>query len=430
MDETTKNSKKKSFFSGFYKLSSKKRLEKVQDFTQNLTEDDIALLQKTGPISLERVNTMIENAVGILPVPLGFGVNFLINNKEYVIPMAVEEPSVIAAACSAAKLTLPTGGFQTNSTDPIMIGQIQLLDVISPHKAASIIMNHKEEILDIANANHPSLIDHGGGAQDIRTKVIDTRVGEMLICEIFANCSDAMGANTMSAMAEETAPFIEQLVNGRALLRILSNLADKRLATAKCVVSKEALGGEAIIDNIVAAAAFAESDPYRAVTHNKGIMNGISSLALATANDTRAIEAAAHAYAARSGKYSSLSSWTKNNNGNLVGELELPLAFGIIGGATVSNPVAQISLKILGIKKATELAEIAAAVGLAQNLGALRALCTTGIIKGHMKLHAKNIAISAGAKGTEIKKISQQMLQEENISFSYAKKLLANLRLE
>ncbi len=415
-------------FSGFYKLTSLERLKKIQALNSEITDADIETLMKTGSLKLETINGMIENAVGAISVPLGLGVNFLINNKVYVVPMAVEEPSVIAAACNAAKLTLDTGGFTATTTDQIMISQIQVLDLSDPQKAKHLVEENKKQILEIANRTGKTLNKLGGGAKNLRTRVISTRVGKMLIVELLVDCLDAMGANVVSAMAELAAPYIEELTRGRVLLRILSNLSDLRLARASCVVSKEKLGGEKVVDNIVAAAAFAEADPYRAATHNKGIMNGVSSVILATANDTRAIEAGAHAYAAKDGSYTSLTKWVKNENGDLEGSIELPLAVGIIGGATKTNPVAQIALKILRVKSAAELAQVAAVVGLAQNLGAIRALATTGIIKGHMKLHAKNIAISAGAIGEAIELIAQKMIDENNVRFSRAKELLASLK--
>jgi len=371
---------------------------------------------------------MIENAVGIIPIPIGLAVNFIINNKIYIIPMAIEEPSVIAAVCNSAKLTLSTGGFKTSSTDQIMIGQIQLLNIPNLKKAIKAIQDNKEKILEIANLTSETLPKLGGCAKDVRVRVIDSRIGKMVICELLIDCLDAMGANAINSMAETVAPFIEEITGGRALLKILSNLADLRLARASCIISKESIGGEEIVDNIIAAAAFAESDPYRAATHNKGIMNGISAVMLATANDTRAIEAGAHAYAVKNGQYSSLTKWEKNKDGHLQGLIELPMAVGIVGGATKTNPIAQIALKILGIKTAAELAQIAAAVGLAQNFGALRALATTGIIKGHMKLHSRNIAISAGAKGELIDKIADIMVEENNVKYSRAKELIEKLQ--
>ncbi|MGC9781678.1 MAG: hydroxymethylglutaryl-CoA reductase, degradative [Candidatus Heimdallarchaeota archaeon] len=415
-------------FSGFYKLTSLERLRIIQEYIPDLTEAEIELFSKSGPLDMDTVNRMVENAVGIMPIPIGLAVNFLINNKIYSIPMAIEEPSVIAAACNSAKLTLSTGGFTASTTEQIMIGQIQILDLSEPEKAVKILLKNKAKIIDIANTCDKTLVDLGGGARDVQAKIIDTRVGKMVICEILVDCLDAMGANAVNSMTEVLAPLIEDLTGGKVLLRILSNLADKRLAYAKCVIPKEKLGGEHIVDNIVAAAAFAESDPYRAATHNKGVMNGISAVILATANDTRAIEAGAHAYAVKDGHYGSLTKWIKNNNGDLEGSIEVPMAVGIVGGATRTNPIAQLALKILRVESASELAQVAAVVGLAQNLGAIRALATTGIIKGHMKLHSKNLAISAGAKGELIDKIAGKMIEEDNVKFSRAKELIEEMQ--
>lgn len=415
---------KMKLFSGFYKLTSEERLKKIQTLNPKITEDDINLLLQTGSLDLAIVNRMVENAVGVISVPFGLGVNFVINGKIYAVPMAVEEPSVIAAASSAAKLTLETGGFQTTATEQIMMSQIQLLDIVDYNKAIELIQENKAEILKIANSNHATLLSRGGGVREVTARLLDTRVGKMIICELFVDCCDAMGANTVSAMAEEVAPFLEEITGGRPLLRILSNLSDQRMTTASCKIPKEKLGGEEIVDNIVAASAFAEADPYRAATHNKGIMNGVSSVILATANDTRAIEAGAHAYAGLNGHYGSLTKWEKDENGDLVGTINMPIAVGIVGGATKTNPIAQIALKIMDIQSAQELAQVAAAVGLAQNLGALRALSTSGIIKGHMRLHSKNVAISAGATGDLIEKISQKMIEEDNVKFTRAKELL------
>ncbi|NHJ03675.1 MAG: hydroxymethylglutaryl-CoA reductase, degradative [Candidatus Heimdallarchaeota archaeon] len=427
MNEKLSEEEKLSLFKGFYKLTSLERLKKIQSIVPDLKDTEIDLLLKTSSLELETVNRMIENAVGVIPIPFGLGVNFLINSKVYAVPMAIEEPSVIAAASSAAKMTLQTGGFKTSTTEQIMISQIQILDLEEPEVANSLIIENKKKIIEIANTNHPTLISRGGGAIDVRSRIIDTRIGKMVICELLIDCQDAMGANVVSAMAEEVTPFIEDLTKGRILLRILSNFSDLRLARASCVISKESLGGEEFVDNIVAASAFAEADTYRAATHNKGIMNGISAVILATANDTRAIEAGAHAYACKEGYYGSLTKWIKNKEGDLEGSIEVPLAVGIVGGATKTNPIAQIALKIMDIKSAKELAQVAAAVGLAQNFGALRALTTTGIIKGHMQLHSKNVAISAGAKGDLIEIIAERMIKEENVTFSRAKELVKEL---
>jgi len=410
-------------FSGFYKLTSLERLKKVQQLIPELTNDDIQTILDTGSLDLETINRMIENGVGMIPIPLGLAVNFLINEKIYAIPMAIEEPSVIAAACNSAKLTLDSGGFKASTTEQIMIGQIQIINIPNIDSAIQQIENNKNEILEMANRCDRMLIELGGGARDLRVKKIESRVGKMLICELLVDCLDAMGANAVNSMAEFVAPFIEEITGGKVLLRILSNLADLRLARSSCVILKEKIGEE-VVDNIVAASAFAEADPYRAATHNKGVMNGISAVISATANDTRAIEAGAHAYAVKNGHYGSLTSWTKNENGDLVGSIEVPMAVGIVGGATKTNPIAKIALKILNIKSAAELAQVAATVGLAQNLGALRALATSGIIKGHMKLHSKNVATAVGAIGDQIDEIASRMIEENNINFTRAKELL------
>lgn len=416
-------------FSGFYKLTSLDRLKKAQQLIPELTDEDIQILLNTGSIDIETINRMIENGIGVLPVPIGLAVNFLINGKIYAIPLAIEEPSVIAAACNSAKLTLDSGGFKATTTEQIMIGQIQILDIPDIDLAIKKIENNKNKILEMANRCDRLLIELGGGARDLRVKKLETRVGKMLVCELLIDCLDAMGANAVNSMAEFVAPFIEEITGGKVLLRILSNLADLRLARSSCIIPKEKIGEE-IVDKIVAAAAFAEADPYRAATHNKGVMNGISAVVLATANDTRAIEAGAHAYAVKNGQYGSLTNWTKNENGDLVGSIEVPMAVGIVGGATKTNPVAKIALKILRIESAAELAQVAATAGLAQNLGALRALVTSGIIKGHMKLHSKNVATSVGAIGDQIDKIAQRMIEENKINFTRAKELLNELHKE
>ena len=347
---------------------------------------------KNGKLPLPTAQRMIENVVGVLPIPLGIAVNFLINGKDYFIPMAIEEPSVVAAASHAAKLARPSGGFQASSTDPIMIGQIQLVKSRSPRDAEKQILASKKEILNIANQQDPMLISKGGGAKDLRVRILPSLTGTMVIAELMVDCRDAMGANVVNTMAESVAPLLEKLSEGRANLRIISNLADRRVARASVGISKEALGGEAVVDGIVDAYAFAAADPYRCATHNKGVMNGVTAVCLATGNDTRAIEAGAHAYASRTGHYSPLTRWNKNDNGDLEGFIEIPAAVGIIGGITAVHPTAKICLKILGVKSAKELGEVLASVGLAQNLAALRALVAEGIQRGHMSLHARNIA--------------------------------------
>ncbi len=414
---------KSSLVSGFYKLSPKKRLEFVKKFA-NLSDEECDLLQNSGSLSLDLADRMIENVVGAIPIPFGIAVNFQINKRDYLIPMAIEEPSVVAAASYAAKMVRDGGGFYTSSTLPIMIGQIQAVGIKDPYAARMRVIQAKEEILKKANDQDPVLISAGGGAKDLDAKIIHTTQGPMLITELHVDCRDAMGANAVNTMAEAVAPTIERITGGRVYLRIISNLATKRLARALCIVPKEAIGGEEVVDGIVNASAFAAADPYRAATHNKGILNGIIAVIIATCNDHRAIEAGAHAYAARNGQYTTLSTWEKNTNGDLVGSIELPMAVGLIGGAVRTHPIAKISIKILGVKTANEFEEVLAAVGLAQNLGALRALAHEGIQRGHMSLHARNIAVAAGATGELIDLVAEKMVEERKIRMDRAKELI------
>ncbi|UCC28270.1 MAG: hydroxymethylglutaryl-CoA reductase, degradative [Candidatus Bathyarchaeota archaeon] len=414
---------KSALISGFYKLSPKERLTLVKEFA-GLSDEECALLRKTGSLHLDLADRMIENVVGAMPIPLGIGVNFQINKRDYLIPMAIEEPSVVAAASYAAKMVRQGGGFHTSSTPPIMIGQIQAVDIKDPHAARMQIIQAKQALLKKANDQDPVLVSVGGGAKDLDARVIHTAQGPMLITELHVDCRDAMGANAVNTMAEAVAPTIERLTGGRVYLRIISNLAIKRLARAWCLVPKKAVGGEEVVDGIVNAYAFAASDPYRAATHNKGILNGTIAVVIATCNDHRAIEAGAHAYAARTGRYTTLSTWEKNKNGDLVGSVELPMAVGLIGGAVRTHPIAKIAVKILGVKTANEFAEVLAAVGLAQNLGALRALAHEGIQRGHMSLHARNIAVAAGATGKLIDLVAEKMVEERTIRMDKAKELI------
>lgn len=417
---------KSSSISGFYKLNPKDRLALVKEFA-GLSDEECALLQNTGALPLDVADRMIENVVGAIPIPLGIGVNFLINNRDYLIPMAIEEPSVVAAASYAAKMVRDGGGFHTSSTPPIMIGQIQVVGIADAEAAKLRVLEAKTEILQKANEQDPMLASVGGGAKDLDAKIIQTSQGTMLIVHLHVDCRDAMGGNAVNTMAEAVAPLIEQITGGRVYLRIISNLATKRLAKAWCTVPKESLGGEEVVDGIVNASAFAAADPYRAATHNKGALNGIIAVVLATGNDHRAIEAGAHAYAALKGQYTSLSVWTKNAAGDLVGSIELPMAVGLIGGAVRTHPTAKIAVKILGVKTANEFAEVLAAVGLAQNLGALRALASEGIQRGHMSLHARNIAVAAGATGKLIDLVAERMVKERKIRMDRAKELIAEL---
>ena len=420
-------SEKTSRIQGFYKLPLEERLKIVAEFAE-LTEDEIALLKKVGNLELPIAERMIENVVGTMAYPFAIAVNFLINGKDKLIPMVIEEPSVVAAASNAAKWARAKGGILTSSTGPTMIGQIQLTNVRDPWNVKLKILEHKSELIRIANEQDPTLVSLGGGAKDIEVRVIDTPRGPMVITHIIVDVRDAMGANAVNTMAEAIAPYIEDISGGRVLLRIISNLADRRLVRARTIIDKNEIGGEDVVDRIVDAWAFSSADPYRAATHNKGIMNGIIAVALATAQDHRAIEAGAHAYASRSGKYSPLTVWEKNSEGDLVGSLEMPMAVGLVGGAVKTHPIARIALKILGVKTADELGEIMGAVGLIQNLAALKALATEGIQRGHMKLHARNIAIMAGATPDIVDLAVEKMVQEGKVRFDRAKEIVEELK--
>ncbi len=416
---------------GFYRLSVDERLQKVGEFAGLISEEMDTLRLQGLPV--EVADKMIENVVGTFELPLGIAVNFLINGKPYLIPMAIEEPSVVAAASFAAKLALQGGGFFTNSTESVMIGQIQVTNVPNPFGAKVDILASKEEIIRIANDQDPLLVSFGGGARDVEVRVLDdTLKGPMVIVHLLVDTKDAMGANATNTMCEAVAHVIERITGGRVYLRILSNLAVRRLARARVVIPKEALAfsefsGEEVIEGILEAYAFAAADPYRAATHNKGIMNGIDPVVIATGNDWRAIEAGAHAYASYTWTYKPLTVWERDKNGDLVGSIELPMAVGLVGGATKVHPTTKVAIKILGVSSARELAEVIAAVGLAQNLAALRALATEGIQRGHMSLHARNVAASAGATGELIDVVANKMVEEGKIRLDRAKEILKEL---
>jgi hydroxymethylglutaryl-CoA reductase len=414
---------KSSKISGFYKLSPAERLKLVQDFS-NLSKEEVDAIQNFSGLKLTDADRMVENVIGLMSVPLGIAVNFLINDKDYLIPMAIEEPSVIAAASNAARIARLGGGFQASNTGPVMIGQIQTVDIEDPYGGKMSILESKNTILEKANEQDPILVKFGGGAKDVSAEVIDSIIGPMVVTHLLVDCRDAMGANAVNTMAEAVAPLIEEITGGKVNLRIISNLASERLVRSKAIFPKEALGGEEVVVGVVAAYAFAAADPYRCATHNKGIMNGVSAVALATGQDTRALEAGAHSFAAISGEYLPLTTWEQNEKGDLVGTIEIPMAVGLIGGATAVHPVAKACKKILGIKSAVELGEVMASVGLAQNLAALRALSSDGIQKGHMKLHARNLAISAGAKGEVIDEVTTKMIEEQKVRFDRAKELV------
>ncbi len=412
---------------GFYKLSMEERLKRVQEFA-GLTDEEIELFRVPEKgLPFDVADRMIENVIGVMPYPFAVATNFLINGRDYLVPMVIEEPSVVAAASNAAKMCRSKGGIHATCMDSVMIGQIQVVGVQDPYYARMEVLAHKDEIAEKANEKDPILVKLGGGVKDVGAKIIDTPRGKMLIVELYVDCKDAMGANAVNTMAEAVAPLVERLTGGRVLLRIISNLAVRRLARAWVVVDKETVGGEEVVDGIVDAWAFAAGDPFRAATHNKGIMNGVIAVALATAQDHRALEAGAHAYAALGGHYKPLSTWEKNKDGDLVGTLEMPMAVGVVGGATRVHPLARLALKILGVRTARELAEVMVAVGLAQNLAALRALATEGIQRGHMKLHARNIAMSVGAKGELVDLVVQRMLEEGVIRVDRAKEILEEL---
>lgn len=417
---------KTSAFSGFYKLSVAERQQEVAEFC-NLDPEALALLSDSGALKLDVADHMVENVIGTIQIPFAVAVNFTINGKDCLIPMATEEPSVVAAASNMARLVRKSGGFHTSSTGPLMRAQIQALDVPDPVAARLRVLGAKNELLETASAVDPMLVKCGGGARDLEVQLLKTSVGDMVITHLIVDTRDAMGANAVNSMAEKLAPRIEELTGGRVKLRILSNLADKRLARCWAKVAKEDIGGQEVVDGIVEAYAFAAADPYRAATHNKGIMNGITAAVLASGNDTRAIESGAHAYAARGGVYTSLTTWEKDANGDLVGSIELPMAVGLVGGATKVHPIARIAVTILGVASADELGQVYAALGLSQNLAALRALSTEGIQRGHMSLHARTIAATAGAVGEMVEKIASILVQEKNIRLERAQELLKSL---
>ena len=415
-----------SSISKFFEKNRKERLDIIKKFS-DLSDDEVKQIENSdGGITFDKADKMVENAIGTFSLPLGIATNFTINKKDYLVPMVIEEPSVIAAASKAAKIAKIHGGFTAEADESYSIGQIQVVDV-DIKSATSAIKKSKKEILDLANSKSKTLSKIGKGAKQISCREIKTDSGKMLIVELLIDVGDAMGANITNTICETVAPLIEKITKGRVILRILSNYSTKRMAKASAVFDRLAVGGEDIVDNIILAYQFALNDEYRAVTHNKGVMNGIIAVANATGQDNRAIEAAAHAYAARSGKYTSLTEWKKDKNGNLVGKIELPLSVGIIGGIINVHPLVRICTKILGVKSAQELASVMATTGLAQNFSALRALASEGIQSGHMKLHARNIAAAAGAKPEQIDKIVKKMVGESNISLNRAKELLSQL---
>lgn len=414
-------------------LSPAERLAQVAA-AASLDEAAHAVLGSADALPVSRANGMIENVIGTFQLPLGVATNFLVNGKDYLVPMAVEEPSVVAAASYMARIVRGCGGFQTSSTAPIMRAQVQVLGTCDPFGARLAILAARDEIVAAANEKDPVLVKFGGGCRDIEVHVFpSTSRGAMVVLHLLVDVRDAMGANTVNTMAETIAPIVERITGGEVRLRILSNLADLRLARARIEVTEEALAtkefsGLRMMEGIVDAYEFAAVDPYRAATHNKGIMNGIDPVVVATGNDWRAIEAGAHAYAARSGRYTSLTTWEISAKRTLVGTIEMPMALGLVGGATKTHPAAQAALQVLNVETAVELAEVTVAVGLAQNMAALRALATEGIQRGHMALHARNIAIGAGAEGDEIDAVARRLAADHDVRTTRAEEILAELR--
>ena len=428
-----------SRIAGFYNLPLNERLEKLAE-AAGIPSDEIAAFQTLNGLEDEQADHMVENAVGTFGLPLGIGLNFVVNGREVLVPMAIEEPSVVAGASFMAKLVRSGGGFTAITSPPEMIGQMQILDVQDLMAASMELYEHKSELLAEADSVDPVLKKFDGGARDLEVRIIeDSPIGSFLVVHLIYDVRDAMGANAVNTACEKLAPHIEQITGGRVHLRILSNLADRRLARVRCSVQLKDLAftnadgrtftGEQVRDGIIEAWAFAAADPYRAATHNKGIMNGVDAVVIATGNDWRAIEAGAHAYAARDGCYTSLSTWGKDSEGNLTGDLEMPVAVGIVGGATKVHPAAKAALKLMGVKTAAELAGIIASVGLAQNLAALRALATEGIQRGHMSLHARQVAIAAGAIGDQIEKLAAQLVAEKVVRVDRAEEILKEMEL-
>jgi hydroxymethylglutaryl-CoA reductase len=414
---------------GFYNLALKERRAELLRHSQ-LSEQDLSALTGESGLDADQADHMIENVIGLHTLPLGIALNFVINGRQVLVPMAIEEPSVVAGASFMAKLVRAGGGFSAETTPPEMIGQLQILDVADLDTAEDALYAEKEHLLSEAAKVDPLLQELGGGPRDIEVRKIDrSAVGPFLVLHLIYDVRDAMGANAVNTAAERLAPLVESITGGKVHLRILSNLADRRLARARCMVPLSELAfagysGAEVLQGVIAAWAFAAADPYRAATHNKGIMNGVDAVVIATGNDWRAIEAGAHAYATRNGSYTSLSTWGKDDQGNLVGSLEMPLAVGIVGGATRVHPGARAALKLMGVQTAAELAEIIVSVGLAQNLAALRALATEGIQRGHMSLHARQVAIAAGAQDEQINRLAQQLVAEGTVRIDRAEQIL------
>jgi len=425
----------KSRIPGFYKLSLKQRIQAVQQ-RGLLNKDELRQLTSgSHTLSPEAADKMIENVIGVLGIPMGVGLNFVVNDKPYLVPMAVEEPSIVAAISAAAKQAMSTGGFRVQSTEQLLIGQIQIVNVPHPAKAQTQIKQRRSEIINLANSLHPNMVARGGGAKDIEVHLHQSpSTGKnMLVIHLLVDTCDAMGANLVNTMCEGVASLVESITGGKVFLRILSNLTDRALVTAQvsypvAVLAGKGFSGEQVRDGIILANDLALVDPYRATTHNKGIMNGVDAVALATGNDWRAIEAAAHAYAARNGRYSALTKWYRDEHGNLAGELEIPMKVGTVGGPLQSNRSVMINHRMLDVKSARELAELMGAVGLAQNFSALRALVTSGIQSGHMTLHARSVAMAAGAPDGVFDSVVDRLIESGEIKIWKAREIVDSLQ--
>lgn len=417
-----------SRISGFRDLSVEARRAAVAE-TADIAPESLAVLDPDQGLRVDLADRLVENVVGVMGLPVGIATNFVVNGRELLVPMATEEASVVAAASNAARIARVHGGFFTSTTAPVMQAQVQIVDVTDPEAARLRLLEHRDELVALADSQDPLLRELGGGVRDLTVRVVPSRAGTYVVAHLHVDVRDAMGANAVNTMAEAVADRAGEIAGGRTLLRILTNKADLRLARARAVFAADALGGAAVVDDIVHGAALAEADPYRAATHNKGIMNGISAVVLATGNDTRAVEAGAHSHAiSPSGHYTSLSRFEKNADGDLVGTLELPMAVGLVGGATKAHPVAKAALSVLGVASAAELAQIITAVGLAQNLAAVRALATEGIQRGHMSLHARNVATTAGATPEELPAVVARLVADKAVRVDHAERVLSELR--
>jgi len=426
-----------SRFPGFYKVTVAERRLLVSEAT-GTSPDEMASALRYGGLDPETADKFVENVLGTYALPYGVCLNVRVNQHDYVVPMVVEEPSVVAAASSAAKMVRAGGGFVAESDRPVMTSQVQITEVQDVPSAIASILRYKKEVVALADAAVPGLVQRGGGASGLDVRQLGTDADRMLVVHVHVDCRDAMGANLVNTIAEAVADRLAALAQGKVGLRILTNLCDKRCVRVTCRVpaselATETMNGEDVIDGIVNASRFAELDPYRAATHNKGVMNGIDAVTIATGNDWRAVEAGAHAFASRSGRYAPLALWRRaeplpSGEGILGGRLEMPVALGTVGGTLRVHPAARLSLRMLGVTAATDLAQIAASVGLANNLSAIRALATDGIQRGHMALHARTVALAAGAVGSMVEQVAQMIVEARDVTLEAAKRALVAAR--